>query len=1711
MNKNAFFLLLLPTFLFAQAIWNGTANTDWYTSNPDATTFTITTAEQLAGLAQLVNRSSNPVNFQNKTINLGANIALNNTANWESWPSIVPERTWTPIGTSSTNNQFKGTFDGNGYVVSGVYINNSSSYQSLFGYVGSNGIIKNIGVVASYIKGSSSVGGLVGYNNGGIISNSYAMGNVSGTGAVGGLVGTNASGTISNSHATGNVSGRTGNTYDIYVGGLVGVNASGTISNSYATGNASVTSVSTSEIDVGGVGGLVGANASGTISNSYATGNASGTSVSTSEIYVGGLVGNFYGGSNSTIKNSYATGNVSGTVASYNRFGGLVGRDGGTISNSFYNSETSGQNDVNGIPKTTAEMQSVEFADILNLVAKVLSVNSWIYSSGNYPTLSNQTANLNIADYFAGDGTEENPYVIEDKQQLEKLAFFVNLGINFAGQYLKLGQDIALNGNESNQWTAIGWTEIGASLNNTFQGTFDGNHKVISGVYINTTSDYQGLFGYVGSGGIIKNLGVTASHIKGKSYVGGLVGYNAGTIINSYATGNVSANGYSPYVGGLVGYNTGSISNSYATGNVSDIGGSSVFAGGLTGYNTGSISNSYATGSVSATIDLYSNGYVGGLVGNGSGTITNSYATGNVFATEGYAYGLAGGGTITNSYATGNVSAISNGRVAGAYGLAGSSTITNSYATGNVSATGGSYNYAYGLGSGSGTNSYYSGLVNGESQVGIDAMAKTPEQMQDQSTFTNWDFSTIWNIDSFINNGTPYLLIFSPIRNAQVAQIPPQEYTGSQITPNPVVTLNGVPLTAGTHFDYAYGENTNVSTGGTVAIVGKTSQYFGRQTVNFSIIPATTLEAPFAETDMLTAKFSSSLTLGDIALPSGYSWANPGTQITETALEGRAFPAIYTHNNPNYANPCSNGEIIVKILKGIGAGTASIENWAYGESPKTPAYESETHSEPPVFTYSGASSPPTQAGNYTLKAAFPENALYNSFEATHEFTISRIQGECSVAVADYAAGNAPNITPSTSTNNVALVGYVFEGINGTFYEPNSVPPQLAGEYKIKAAFQQTQNYLECTAYSTFAVQAANTEKLPGIFPSGIPALSATYSPSLTLASIALPSSDYQWKTPGSIVNAGNAQSFAAIYTDPSGNYTSVEGFITVNVAKAQGTFPASPPSLEAGYSDTLTLAHIQLPGGYIWNDDTAIPSFGSKQYPATYTDPSGNYLPASGNINVNIVKGKGICSVSIENWTYAGISGSPKIPVPNSPTNGTSNVSYRYSGKSNGGIDYDDAEAPYLAGDNYTVTAVFPANSLYNACEAAGKFSINRAAGTGSVSMASWHAGETPSLPVPASPTNGIDGVTYRYWSEDGETYLPSALMPSNVGFYVVEANFPERANYASLKARASFEILAAKELEVVWSEEREYVYNKMAQHPHASAKDGSADIPLTVLNQHSAAGEHTAMAIITSEALRKRYTLKNNTADYKIHQKPLHPHFSTTLPDFEYNADTLWVPPEVFADSSILKEILENIIDYHGFATDDKGESDDKSVLRGTPRITLEYPQSPSPNPKPPFLAKLVETSNRATAIIATSEMSADNYSMTHRSITIMEAVNDGEETRKVPCHRNNHCAELGEAVCLFIEGSEVASCSALRTACLIDSYCVPGMPISECSGIGGQAVEACSEISPVSANPQSPIPNPQASYYNLKGEPLGAQKPAAPGVYIEKRGKQVKKIAVQ
>jgi hypothetical protein len=292
---------------------------------------------------------------------------------------------------------------------------------------------------------------------------------------------------------------------------------------------------------------------------------------------------------------------------------------------------------------------------------------------------------------------------------------------NDLAAHYELGNDI--DASASQEWNdGAGFQRIGASNNDPFLGVLNGNNYQITGLVVNLQQTNIGMFGSVGEDAVIQNLHLVDVDISGDSNVGGLVGFNFGTVTNSSVSGIVK--GYfnvGCIAGGNVEYNagvSGLIEFSYSSCTLEGVpksGSSSARIGGLVGWNAGGkIGNSYSIASISGGNDI------GGIVGNHSGfTEVNE---------KGY---------VRNVYFAGTISGEAN--MGGLFGTF--------YAEGADVSSISSY-----------WDTETSGLTEGFGTAGEETLniaGLTSAEMQTQSSFEGWDFNEVWSIDE--GESYPYL------------------------------------------------------------------------------------------------------------------------------------------------------------------------------------------------------------------------------------------------------------------------------------------------------------------------------------------------------------------------------------------------------------------------------------------------------------------------------------------------------------------------------------------------------------------------------------------------------------------------------------------------------------------------------------------------------------------------------------------------------------------------------------------------------------------------------------------------------------------------------------------------------------------------------------------------------------------------------------------
>ena len=620
-KKNEFAVTMNSSDIYAPKVvymnyitgdYSGDPDTNWYDSSKS--TFVLTTPEELYGLATLSATNS----FGGKIIYLGADITIDS-----DWQAGVTGHSypWSSIGSA---NAFAGTFDGQGRTINGIYVNdtNKAVYTGLFAQV--SGTVQNLNLENSYIASNGlMLGSITGYLSGnlrGVSSGAIVLNSATDTNddhETGGLVGrfgSTSEATITNCLFSGKV---TSNSRDL--GGIVGRVARGTKFIEHCLNTGTVTSNLTGiGIWAGGiVGGVdpqlidqIPVDITLEVSDSLNTGTVSAGH------FVG--VGAVFGFINSqdtidiTLENIYAT--------NQNLSNGTSMAMSGIGSTETYVDGSCGFYDKDEIAGYTG-YTNANFALSFYTNSNKSQGGYWVTRKDDTPMLKT------FAEHWSDYGWYSTAAKTIELETVQELYAFSEISQSdpFGGDTIKLVKDITVNeGNASNWGTTAPkrvWTPIG---NNTtrFSGTFDGQGHSISGIYVNMTGDYAGLFGATATSACIQDLRLENSYIyTSGNHVGSIAGRGNGTFDRLYSNATVIAGGYN--VGGIVGQmNEGAnnqFTNCWFDGSISGN-----RAGGMVGFALCyrlTMTNCLNTGNIRA------GEYVGGLCGSRTGEANPNYFT----------------------------------------------------------------------------------------------------------------------------------------------------------------------------------------------------------------------------------------------------------------------------------------------------------------------------------------------------------------------------------------------------------------------------------------------------------------------------------------------------------------------------------------------------------------------------------------------------------------------------------------------------------------------------------------------------------------------------------------------------------------------------------------------------------------------------------------------------------------------------------------------------------------------------------------------------------------------------------------------------------------------------------------------------------------------------------------------------------------------------
>lgn len=644
----------------------------WYYDDTDATEYTISHAEELYGWSELDNIAS-VILDDGVVVKLGDDIKLNSgtasvwatTTNADILNSV---RTFSPLGGNSNSTAFGATFDGQGYEISGLYINSTTSHTGLFGYT--TGTVKDFSLINSYVTSTAtSTGGIVAYAEGATVENIYSDAFVHTTAAQ-----NNTGGIVGYAIKAGMTTNITGCWFDgevkqfasaQYAGGILGRQGAGTviITDCLFTGKVT-TNRATANAYAGGIVGGVYSTATGDANavSLYITNTVSNGEVFAINTKTTAAVGSVLGSANSGSANTVVM-----TVNMENVYDSTVVTSESTLSMVVDGVGTPSNRMMNGIPMTYTDGYLNGDAGYVYTKLTFRGSNedasgngAWV-ATANGPELYNFSDTKTISTFadvaraetdwyynefdYVNKVLQDREYIICDANDFRGMAPLVNNAIdNFSGKTVSVDENTEIidlsegwtvsvdeTGNVTTNGTPMDWVPIGtASSASRFYGIFDGNGCTIRGAYVDytgTEKNMTGLFGYGGFTGNyiaeIKNFTLENSYFKMIKQAGAVVGGLQGTVRNVYVKDNVVVESTQNNIGGIAGHvlstkaGTG-IYNCWFDGTI--ISNSGTYVGGIAGCVAGgtvanpkTIENCLFTGNVIS--EKTGNAYVGGILG----------------------------------------------------------------------------------------------------------------------------------------------------------------------------------------------------------------------------------------------------------------------------------------------------------------------------------------------------------------------------------------------------------------------------------------------------------------------------------------------------------------------------------------------------------------------------------------------------------------------------------------------------------------------------------------------------------------------------------------------------------------------------------------------------------------------------------------------------------------------------------------------------------------------------------------------------------------------------------------------------------------------------------------------------------------------------------------------------------------------------------------
>lgn len=816
-----------------------------------------------------------------------------------------------------------------------------------------------------------------------------------------------------------------------------------------------------------------------------------------------------------------------------------------------------------------------------------------------------------VSDTLSGSGTQEAPYVISSGADLAYLAKQVNGGTDYDGQYFKLTQNINLNNSE---WTPIGKIEISgtATATKAFNGIFDGDGFTVSNIMISEKTVAAGLFGYVGTGGSVKNLTISGLNVMFGTTAddlgyAGAIAYNEGTLASIHTTG-VIFNLPDYFVGGTAGYNAGSLTESSATGSYTV---TAQTAGGIVGYNVGSVSEVFAdTDIVSESSENV--GLICG-VNETNGSIENALAAGRVKARQASGITVTNGGTIKNCAFYGKAEGI-----VGAAGIAyvNNGTVLNSLVAANVKATGETVE-----------NEFIPGaVVATASNASNSNFVKylTPEQGGISA-----DEMMVLTVEGWsVAEGrlpVPESLAGNTSATEAALLSEAKVVTLDDVTDETFNLYNGwylvLPAREKTGFSFdgwkegesSYGPGEEVEISENTAFTAQwvlNEIVFVSQSEDISKVydgTESTLEAEF--THELTLTYEWFYRSSEEGVFEKIDGANASSISLTNVSSSGTYYCVATVNADGLTVSKQSENFTVVISKADyteeQVGTVPSFEGIYSKITTLESYVFENSS----FRWKDSSVTPT-VDKKTYEAFFNADPVnYNDYFLNISLILTK---------ATYTGEDIDEVPSFSGTysKTQSLSAFVFENPSFRWQDPSVTP--IVDKKTYNAFFNE-----DPVNYNDYSL-SVTVDLAKGVFTQDmlpyIPSFSVTYDPERTLDDLVLPENLY-WND-GNEKPVASKSSYQAYFNSDPINYNDYSLAISVTVSKAEPVL--HPTVAEVDYYEGNALPEIisasaDTAGTYVWDNYEGL-VLGEKEYAWTFTPDDENYLTVNGTMTITAVK-----------------------------------------------------------------------------------------------------------------------------------------------------------------------------------------------------------------------------------------------------------------------------------------------------------------------------------------------------------------------------------------------------------------------------------------------------------------------------------------------------------